>query len=512
MNLPKIRTFFIITAITAGLYLMISSLNYTGFTIDEYNYYQNGKDLITNFRWDTQLIRNHPPLTFYVHGLVAFFNLSKGNLATELTYERIAMMIFYVFLIISVYLFSNKYFGNRAGALAVILASFNIELLAQSRLITPDSAITLFIFLTIMFLGEFLKKPSIKNILILSFVLGLALLSKYTALMLVPVCLILAIFFSIFFSKNNRIIIFPKLFIVFLLAIFVVNIGYGFNGSLQKPANYLSRAMQKINGNVITANLQRIFPKAYLQGVDWQLNESQKPWLAGNFFMGKYSNYGFKDFFVLTFIFKTQIPLLILIVATLYPALVKKKLEFLDISVLFTIIFYFIYFSLFNNLNIGFRYLLFSYPLFIVWVSQIINIKVNIKKIRTGFYFLLVLLSSWYIVETMKIHPYYLAYANEFVGGPKNSWKLWADSTVDWEQDSALALDYLKKNPEIIVDPKKPVEGLMVVSINNMNMRNFKSYIWLRNLNKEPVETIGYTWLIFDITHNDFQKISKPIN
>jgi len=509
MKLLKIQTAFIIAVIITALYLMISSLNYTGFTVDEYNYYQNGKDLVTNFRWDTQLIRNHPPLTFYVHGLVSYLNLSKGSLATELNYERIGMMIFFVALAISMYFLSKKYFGWLAAVLALILCCFNIEILAHSRLITPDSAITLFIFLTVIFLEEFFVKPTVRNGLLLSVFLGLALLSKYTALMLYPISLFLGLIYITFFSKFKKITIFSRLLIVFLLAAFVVNFGYGFSGSLQLPENYLSKSMQKMNSNVFTANLLRIFPKPYLQGVDWQMNESQKPWMAGNFFRGKYSNFGFKDFFCLTFVFKTQTSLLILILLNLYLIFFRKKPRFLNFSVLFTAIFYLIYFSLFSNLNIGFRYLLPIYPLLILWVSQIINLKFKTEKLQRGFYFLLVLLVFWYVLAAVKIHPYYLAYANEFVGGPKNSWKLWADSTVDWAQDNSHAAVYLKKYQQIQLNPRHPMEGLMAVSINDMNMYYFNDYQWLRKLDKDPVETIGYTWLIFDITRNDYQKITQ---
>ena len=45
------------------------------------------------------------------------------------------------------------------------------------------------------------------------------------------------------------------------------------------------------------------------------------------------------------------------------------------------------------------------------------------------------ILSLWYLASSALIHPHYLAYFNELIGGPKNGYKYLTDSNLDWGQD-----------------------------------------------------------------------------
>jgi hypothetical protein len=42
---------------------------------------------------------------------------------------------------------------------------------------------------------------------------------------------------------------------------------------------------------------------------------------------------------------------------------------------------------------------------------------------------------TWYIGASCWIHPHYLAYFNELIGGPDNGYKYLVDSNLDWGQD-----------------------------------------------------------------------------
>ena len=45
------------------------------------------------------------------------------------------------------------------------------------------------------------------------------------------------------------------------------------------------------------------------------------------------------------------------------------------------------------------------------------------------------LLGAWYAGGTLRQHPHHLAYFNEIAGGPANGWRLLVDSNLDWGQD-----------------------------------------------------------------------------
>jgi len=496
----------ILLILYGSLFLFISSLNSTGFTIDEYNYMQNGKDIVRTFQWNTQLIRNHPPLTFYLHGLASLIFPSQ-NPWKELFYARLFMLPVFILFALVLFNSAKKYFGCRAAFLSVILFCFNPEILAHARLITPDLTLALFIFLFILSFYEFLKNFTWQTSLKSAFFLGLAFLSKYPALLLVPISLIAFLIYELFFSAKRQ---FFKnlslLLMIYFLSIFVTNLGYGFYQSFDKPEEYYSKTFKQLNYLPVIRETVRVFPKPFIQGVDWQVNEAQKPWVWGNFFMGRWSRFGFKSFYILTFFLKTPTPLLILLAIGIYISF--KRSTFLDFLIFFTIASFFSYFSFFNNINIGFRYVLLVYPLIFFWVSRVASHHFGQKSSNFFYNLILIFLVLWYIFGTIKIHPYYLAYANELIGGPKNAWKYWADSTLDWGQDNDRAGQYLRLHPEIQIDPQKPVVGKLALSVNSLNLFNYNNYIWLRQLKKEPIDTIGYTWLVFDITKEDAQKIS----
>jgi hypothetical protein len=65
---------------------------------------------------------------------------------------------------------------------------------------------------------------------------------------------------------------------------------------------------------------------------------------------------------------------------------------------------------------------------------------------RRWVYVALIVLCAWYAVGSFRIHPHYLAYFNEIVGGPDNGYKYLVDSNLDWGQDLGNLGDYMSRN------------------------------------------------------------------
>lgn len=510
IKLLKITLIFL--PIVISTLLCLKSLSKTDFTIDEYNYLQNSYDLVRQLKWDTQLIRNHPPLMFYLHGIPSLF-IHSNNPWVMLNYARLTNILILVILAIVVYLITNKYYGFKAGIFSLILLCFNPEILAHARLITFDLALAFFIFIYIVFFSTFLINDNNKfrSILLLGVIFGFTLSTKYNAIILIPLSFIICCVYGFFIKRKFFLRKIIQYLQSLLIAFFIVNLVYAFQGSLKIPQIFYSKQFQSINNNLILRNLLYVLPEPYLQGADWQLNESQKLWYW-NFFKQQKSQKAFLDFYSLTFIYKTPIPLLVLIIIAFGLMIFKKysKSVLLDIILLIIIGYFFLHFSFFNNLNIGFRYLLFIYPLLIFFVAKTVAYNFQNNKINITYKLILGFLIVWNIFSLLKIHPYYLAYANELIGGPKNAWKYWSDSTLDWGQDNKDALNYLNQHTDIIVNPRKLMLGKIAVSVADMTYGGYyEDYEWLRNLKKDPIDNIGYTWLIFDIKKENFNKINK---
>jgi hypothetical protein len=111
-------------------------------------------------------------------------------------------------------------------------------------------------------------------------------------------------------------------------------------------------------------------------------------------------------------------------------------------------------------------------------------------------------LALW-TASTFWIHPHYLAYFNETVGGPGQGWRWLIDSNLDWGQDHAeVERVAAGRLPPLIVDPGGPIAGRVAVPASGLagtSPREAQVYAWLRD-HFRPVDSIGYSWLVFDVS------------
>ena len=87
-----------------------------------------------------------------------------------------------------------------------------------------------------------------------------------------------------------------------------------------------------------------------------------------------------------------------------------------------------------------------TFPFIFVFVSKIVNLKFKNLNLRYYFKIFIILLIIWYVLSSILIYPHYLAYFNEFVGGPNNGYKYMVDSNLDWGQDLKGLKQYMAKN------------------------------------------------------------------
>jgi hypothetical protein len=139
-----------------------------------------------------------------------------------------------------------------------------------------------------------------------------------------------------------------------------------------------------------------------------------------------------------------------------------------------------------------------------------------------------VALCLWMVVGTVRISPFYLAYFNEFVGGPTNGYQYLIDSNVDWGQDFNEIVRYLQQHQirhakltyfgplgavaslarygitaEPLWTPCQPTTGTIVISVNFLQGMYAGGapcnipYSWLRPF--KPAARIGYSVFIYRI-------------
>ena len=100
---------------------------------------------------------------------------------------RFTLLPFAIALGLIVFRWSQKLYGDAGGLLSLVFFCFSPNLLAHAPLITPDLTLSCFAVLTAWRLWSLAKNPSRRNLLYAGLALGLMLLSKHTALLLLPI-------------------------------------------------------------------------------------------------------------------------------------------------------------------------------------------------------------------------------------------------------------------------------------------------------------------------------------
>jgi len=419
-----------------------------------------------------------------------------GNNADLIVFlSRLPVIILMIILGIYIFIWSKKIWGEKAALLSLFLYTFSPTVLAHGRLVTTDLGIAFFFFVTLYYFWHFLKKPSLKYLILTGLFFGLAQLTKFSAILLVPLMIFITLIFiwindkPINFltlnktkSTNIRRFLQPliSLIIIFLTGFFLVFVTY-----LIQTKNLPIDLQQKI----VKSSLDDGWVKDiiyYLSGIPiirsfayfiLGLAMASGHTISGHttYFLGQLAN-GWWYYFPIIFLMKETIPVLLFFIAGLimiinaslklikqsYLKYKRKKKNFLSILYKDKKSFYFKYFDdiyllapvilffvigFFSSLNIGVRYFLPIYPfLFILFggIFYYFNLKIILYEINqrkpTGnflffYYVFIFFILAWQFAACGSICPHFLAYFNPLVGGPRNAYHYVVDSNLDWGQD-----------------------------------------------------------------------------
>ncbi len=444
----------------------LSAVTYYSTTFDEtmhigaaYYYWKTG---------NITLNREQPPLVKIIAGIpLAFLDLNypegdwsnkeqiefgklflyhMGNdLDLILLFSRVAVVALSLLLGSALFLFVSKIYGYESGIFALFLYVFEANIIAHSSVVTTDIAVTLFIFLTIFALWHFVRLPTYWNALPVALFFAIAQVSKFTALYLVPIFLVMIIFFI--FRKFLRFSDVLKLFaIIVIVSIFTINLFYLFQGTGKAFTENISadRIEKHIIDNPLSplvlfaARMPIPLPENYMLG----LSDAVLHDISGHsaFFLGEYSYYGWWYYFPVLFLLKVSIFLLIFIaisVYTFYRVGLEKK-DDQKLAEYMAIIFVFLFFAIsaFSDINIGIRHVLPVFPFILFLCSK----SIKYIKNKTPIY----ILASLFALSSLFAAPHYISFFNEAIGNDGYLYAL--DSNYDWGQDLRGLSNYMKAN------------------------------------------------------------------
>ena len=176
----------------------------------------------------------------------------------------------------------------------------------------------------------------------------------------------------------------------------------------------------------------------YFEGALFQWRQSQLP--HDFFLMGEHSSRGWWYFYAVVLAIKLPITILVLVFGL---GLARLGLGWTfparEVYLWLPAVLFFLYLSFFNTIHNGLRYWLPVYPMLLVWIGKY---AVGLAK-RRGLRALVAGGLVWLVAACVWIWPDYLAYHNEWIGGPRAAYRWSGDSNLDWGQDLKQLKSYL---------------------------------------------------------------------
>ncbi|MBI2674269.1 MAG: glycosyltransferase family 39 protein [Candidatus Yanofskybacteria bacterium] len=440
--------------------------------------------------------------------------LFSNDIGRLLLWGRLSVMFLSVLLGFYIYKWASELFNYQAGILALFLYAFMPVMVANAQFVTTDLPLASFSFVTFYYLWKFSRTNHKKYLVFSGCFLGLALGSKFSATVFLPV---IALFVFIYAWQRGR----------------------EFNTRMRQLVNLALIVAIPAFVVVYFSYLMPIDSGFYLKG----LKSVYANWKPGyNFYLnGNFSSSGWWYYFLEAFVIKTPIPALLAFIVSI--AFYKRsRMNNWDRVLVFLPMLFFAFVTSIKAHDISVRYLIPAIPFLILYtggglsetfrhfdssdsrtgISIFRNLKASIKIVPI----LILALAVWYIFSAVSIYPDYLAYFNEFVGGSKNGYKYLDDSNIEWGQDLKRLGKYQASNPGTKViyswrnsNPKYyGVKDLLIVddsgwwrepkgryAINTFllirlqllsKQKNDPALNWLALY--EPVDRIGQSFFVYD--------------
>lgn len=426
-----------------------------------------------------------------------------------------------ILLLAIIYRWTQDLFGIVAALVIVTLASLDPNLLAHSAIAGTDLAAALVIALALRQTRRFLVQPTYRAMVLLGLVMGIALATKLTALVLVPTLLPAALGRWWFGSPLQRRRLIVRIAGAALIGGMTFWAIYGFQVGMLPgfpfplPATAHALPILRLRSHMQTGH------EAYL--------------------LGENRLEGWRIYFPIALLIKSPLPALLLWLAGLSAVacrwLARRHKGGVAALLSPPLIFGIAYgaSSLLSSLNIGYRHLLPLLPL--LYVAGGAAVAPALRKTTEQRWLpslvLVGILSIWQAGGTLRHSPHLLAYFNELVGGPSQGWRYLADSNTDWGQgykaladaqasgsipgvrlsafvfyDAALyGVDYEalpplgRDSPPVFPSRLAPPPGHYAISVTPLNgipTTDPEMYDWFRW--REPDATLAYVLRYYHVT------------
>jgi 4-amino-4-deoxy-L-arabinose transferase-like glycosyltransferase len=453
------------------------------------------------------------------HRLLSPGQADSGGFATgALPFGRWVTILAAAALGAVVFCWSARVYGFEGGLLSLVIFLLAPNIHAHARLTTTDLYSALFTVLALYTLWLFTLQRRWWRAVVCGIALGAALLAKFSTVLLVPIfILVLAIrstpsLLRIRRSRHGRELLETVgrgagwLAAILLTSLVVLNAGYLFNGTGAAFGSYefLSSDFQRLQRKLGPLSAVPLpVPRPYVEGLDMvRHNEVTGAARGPAYLFGKTQREPFPWYYAVTFLLKVPVATQILVLLAAAVAVRSRpRAELLRNELFFVLpaLGFFTYFNFACSAQMGIRLAIMVLPLLHILCGALGSQIVERRAVRTFVALMVVYLA----VSVGSYLPHLLSYHNELAGDRKTTYRLLADSNLDWGQNEWYAARYLERHPRTLKNPPDPVIGEILVSANLLtgvvSPGSSPWYEWLLH-EMEPVDHVAYSYLVFRLT------------
>ena len=384
--------------------------------------------------------------------------LFKNDADKMLFRARMAAALLTLLLAVLVFLAGKEMFGIGAAFIALILLVFDPNLLAHGAVVGTDVGLSCFMFVSIYAFYRYVKVPSVWRLVVAGLATGLALASKHTAILVFPMLLLLGMFEVLRSGSDAEtgVASLPRgkrtlrlamaLVAVSAIAVTVLWASYGFRYSARAAGWQMNPPLAEFVHNLSRPHEVRLLetvarwhllPESYIYGLaDVRIMSD----FYASYLFGTVYPHGVWFYFPAAFAVKSSLTFLILLLLTTWVIAVRRlrcwrEILFLTIPPAFHLAI-----AMGSGMNIGVRHILPMYLFLAVLIGG--AVWKLVERNRRWLYVVGVVL-LFQAFSATRAFPAYIAYANEFWGGPSQTYRYLTDSNVDWGQQLKATKKYL---------------------------------------------------------------------
>ena len=383
------------------------------------------------------------------------------------------------------YRWATDLYGHWSGVCAASLWCFSPNVIAHAAQIMPDAGASAMGCLAGYAFWNWLRRPTWRTALLAGCALGLAGLTKTTWILLFGLWPILWLVWASRTSGlshqldhnhtksahslsdddgdrerlySTRMVQLRQLASSLLLAVYLINLGYGFEGSFKRLGEYtfISGTLTgrdvnaRIPGNRFADSWLALvpvpLPENYVRGVDVQRYDFERgKW---SYLRGEQRFGGWWYYYLYALVVKVPIGTWLLGISAGLLTL-RHERNWLRMRNELVLVVPAIAVLLLVSSQTGFnrylRYVLPALPFAFIWISKVFN---TFKPRRLASFGVPCVFLVYSVVSSLWVFPHSLSYFNELAGGPVRGHAHLLDGNVDWGQDLLQLRQWLDAHPQ----------------------------------------------------------------